>query len=93
MPKPWWRIYPLSAVGQNLAAVAHDTRDMVTALDLYCDLLQEPGVLGEPFTHYGSELSRRRGEPPISPDKLRGLILRRLRTRTVIADSTRKTPN
>jgi signal transduction histidine kinase len=28
----------------------------VTALDLYCDLLQEPGVLATPFTHYGAEL-------------------------------------
>ena len=29
---------------------------MVTALDLYCDLLQEPGVLAAPFAHYGGEL-------------------------------------
>jgi signal transduction histidine kinase len=29
---------------------------MVTALDLYCDLLQVPGVLGTPFAHYGGEL-------------------------------------
>jgi signal transduction histidine kinase len=29
---------------------------MVTALGLYCDLLEEPGVLANPFTHYGSEL-------------------------------------
>jgi signal transduction histidine kinase len=29
---------------------------MVTALDLYCDLLAEPGVLSAPFERYGSEL-------------------------------------
>jgi two-component sensor histidine kinase len=29
---------------------------MVTALGLYCDLLEEPGVLAAPFTHYGTEL-------------------------------------
>jgi signal transduction histidine kinase len=41
-----------------LAQVAHDARNMVTALNLYCDLLQEPGVLSAPFVHYGSELKR-----------------------------------
>jgi signal transduction histidine kinase len=29
---------------------------MVTALGLYCDLLDEPGVLGTPFAHYSTEL-------------------------------------
>ena len=29
---------------------------MVTALGLYCDLLEEPGVLAPPFRHYGGEL-------------------------------------
>jgi signal transduction histidine kinase len=29
---------------------------MVTALGLYCDLLEEPGVLAAPFHHYGDEL-------------------------------------
>jgi signal transduction histidine kinase len=41
---------------ENLAEVAHDARNMVTALGLYCDLLEEPGVLAEPYRHYGSEL-------------------------------------
>ncbi|MGA9671213.1 MAG: sensor histidine kinase, partial [Terracidiphilus sp.] len=36
--------------------VAHDARNLVTALGLYCDLLEEPGVLGKPFLHYGGEL-------------------------------------
>jgi signal transduction histidine kinase len=42
--------------GENLAEVAHDTRNMVTALALYCDLLDEPGVLAKPYVHYGNEL-------------------------------------
>jgi hypothetical protein len=29
---------------------------MVTALSLYCDLLEEPGVLSAAHRHYGSEL-------------------------------------
>jgi len=46
----------LRGEGENLAEVAHDTRNMVTALALYCDLLEEPGVLATPYLHYGSEL-------------------------------------
>jgi signal transduction histidine kinase len=42
--------------GENVAEVAHDARNMVTALGLYCDLLEEPGVLTAPFIHYGNEL-------------------------------------
>jgi signal transduction histidine kinase len=42
--------------GESLAEVAHDARNMVTALGLYCDLLEEPGVLTAPFVHYGNEL-------------------------------------
>ena len=42
--------------GESLSEVAHDARNMVTALSLYCDLLEEPGVLAIPFIHYGQEL-------------------------------------
>jgi signal transduction histidine kinase len=42
--------------GESLAELAHDARNMVTALSLYCDLLEEPGVLSAPHRHYGSEL-------------------------------------
>lgn len=42
--------------GETVAEIAHDARNMVTALDLYCDLLQQPGVLADPFVHYGGEL-------------------------------------
>jgi signal transduction histidine kinase len=41
---------------ESLAAVAHDARNLVTALWLYCDLLEEPGVLNPSFHHYAGEL-------------------------------------
>jgi signal transduction histidine kinase len=43
--------------GGTVSEVAHDARNMVTALALYCDLLAEPGVLADGFTHYANELS------------------------------------
>jgi len=38
------------------AEVAHEARNMVTALGLFCDLLEEPGVLAPPYSHYGNDL-------------------------------------
>lgn len=49
-------IATLPGRGETFAEVAHDARNMVTALGLYCDLLEEPGVLATPFIHYGQEL-------------------------------------
>ncbi|MGA2570131.1 MAG: ATP-binding protein [Terracidiphilus sp.] len=46
----------LPNAGETLSEVAHDARNMVAALGLYCDLLEEPGVLAAPFAHYGREL-------------------------------------
>ncbi len=46
----------LSSRSESLSEVAHDARNMVTALGLYCDLLDEPGVLSTPYAHYGNEL-------------------------------------
>jgi signal transduction histidine kinase len=46
----------LRSRGESLSVVAHDARNMVTALGLYCDLLEEPGVLTTGFTHYAHEL-------------------------------------
>ncbi|MGA2216770.1 MAG: sensor histidine kinase [Terracidiphilus sp.] len=73
--------------GESLAAVAHDARNMVTALTLYCDLLEEPGVLEPPFLRYGSELrlvaaaSRRLVEKLVALD-----------TNNDTRDDTRETP-
>jgi signal transduction histidine kinase len=42
--------------GEGLSALAHDARNMVTALGIYCELLEKPGVLSPDCQHYGSEL-------------------------------------
>lgn len=41
---------------QRLPELVHDARNMVTALALYCDLLEEPGVLTVKSRHYAREL-------------------------------------
>ena len=46
----------LRSGGESISEVAHDARNMVTALGLYCDLLEEPGVLATAFAHYAHEL-------------------------------------
>ncbi len=46
----------LRSESETLSEVAHDARNMVTALGLYCEFLEEPGVLAAPFLHYGREL-------------------------------------
>ena len=40
----------------SLEALAHEARNMGTALGLYCELLAEPGVLAPGFQHYAREL-------------------------------------
>lgn len=40
----------------SFAALLHDARNMVSAIDLYCDLLEEPGILAPSFRHYAGEL-------------------------------------
>ena len=39
-----------------LAGLAHDARNMLAALNLYCDLLADPGVLALQHLHYAEEL-------------------------------------
>jgi len=46
----------LGLCSDSTAALAHDARNLITALGLYCDLIDEPGVLAAPFAHYGNEL-------------------------------------
>lgn len=61
--------------GGTLGEVAHDARNMVAALVLYCDLLSEPGVLSDGNAHYADELrlvtaaSRRLVEKLMSIDR------------------------
>lgn len=42
--------------GEGLSSLAHDARNMVTALGLYCELLEKPGVLSPESRHYANEL-------------------------------------
>lgn len=42
--------------GEGRAELAHDARNLVTALSLYCDLLEQAGVLAPMHRHYASEL-------------------------------------
>jgi len=69
----------LRGEGESLAEVAHDARNMVTALGLYCDLLEEPGVLAPSFAHYGNEL------------RLVATASRRLVEKLVVLDARRET--
>jgi signal transduction histidine kinase len=46
----------MHGTGESLSELAHDARNMVTALGLYCELLDEPGVLAPQFANYGGEL-------------------------------------
>ncbi len=43
------------------AALAHDARNLISALDLYCDLLAAPGVLAPGFGDYAADLRRLAG--------------------------------
>ena len=43
---------------EQLSGLIHDARNMVSALELYCDLLEEPGVLSAPYRHVAGELRR-----------------------------------
>ncbi len=45
-------------VPESHAAIAHDVRNLLASLDLYCDLLAGPGVLTPRFRHYAEDLRR-----------------------------------
>ena len=47
---------PSEAESGSLAGLAHDSRTMVAGIELYCDLLEAPGVLARPFRHYARDL-------------------------------------
>jgi signal transduction histidine kinase len=40
------------------AALAHDARNLLSALSVYCDLLASPGVLAPRYRHYAGDLRR-----------------------------------
>jgi signal transduction histidine kinase len=49
---------PPRPLPESISELIHDARNMVSALELYCDLLEEPGVLSHPCRHYAQELRR-----------------------------------
>jgi signal transduction histidine kinase len=55
-PRTWANRVLAPVAAESLAPLLHDTRNMVAAMDLYCDLLDEPGVLSDPYRHYVGEL-------------------------------------
>ena len=50
--------FPEIRFPESMSGLIHDARNMVAALELYCDLLEEPGVLHSSFRHYSGELRR-----------------------------------
>lgn len=50
------RRVPAGSNKESLAALAHDARNVVAALELCCDLLAEPGVLAEGNQQFAAEL-------------------------------------
>lgn len=42
--------------GTDLDRLAHDARNIVSGLMVYCGLFAAPGVLAEPYTHFAPEL-------------------------------------
>jgi len=73
---------------EGIAMLAHDVRNMLTALELYCNLLEEPGVLQAPYRHYAGELR-------MVADASRGLIfkLEALDARSGQSTGLERTPN
>ncbi|WP_158751239.1 hypothetical protein [Acidobacterium sp. S8] len=43
-------------IQEPFAAIAHDARNVVAALQIYSDLLAEPGVLSDGYRHFASDL-------------------------------------
>lgn len=47
---------PLTEATESLSALGHDARNMVTALGIYCEILERPGVLAHSSRHLADEL-------------------------------------
>lgn len=58
-PKPGSKPGPKPITGpspESLDRLAHDARNIVSGLMVYCGLLTAPGVLAEPYAHFAPEL-------------------------------------
>jgi signal transduction histidine kinase len=50
------RIDPMPGTDQGAEELAHDARNLLAAMGLYCDLLAQPGVLNRRYAHYAGHL-------------------------------------
>jgi len=64
---------PSGGPPEALSSLIHDARNMVAAMDIYCDLLEEPGVLTVASRHYAGELRLVGGASRRLLDKLAAL--------------------
>jgi signal transduction histidine kinase len=64
--------------GNRAAELAHDARNLISALDLYCELLAAPGVLTPGFQHYAEDLHRVAGSGARLIEALAGRATRTL---------------
>jgi two-component system sensor histidine kinase ChvG len=53
---PSYNPQPYNPQSENIDRLAHDARNVLSSLMLYCELLAAPGVLSQPHTHYAQEL-------------------------------------
>ena len=55
-PRPAYRTLESGARDSRSTELVHDARNLIAALDLYCDLLAAPGVLATGFGEYAGDL-------------------------------------
>jgi signal transduction histidine kinase len=66
----------LASPGSGVSELAHDARNLISALSLYCDLLASPGVLAPGYQHYAEDLRRLAGGGARLIDALAGVRTR-----------------
>jgi signal transduction histidine kinase len=48
--------FPIECADSTVAGLAHDARNLLSAVHLFCELLAVPGVLAPSFRHYAQDL-------------------------------------
>jgi signal transduction histidine kinase len=72
---------------EHLTELAHEARNMVTALGLYCDLLDEPGVLTVSYRHYSKDLKLVAAASRHLVEKIAALESDRAKSVNLVADT------
>lgn len=81
-----------TSASDAFSALAHDARNMLAALDLYCDLLGEPGVLSPDHHHYSSELKMIAASSRRLVEKMGALGMPRTRSEYESVESSKTLP-